>query len=248
MDSSNQTTDAFVEVKLGNTTYKTDVKRRSLNPVFNSNWFRFEVDDEELQDELLHIRVMDYDTYSANDAIGKLTLSLNPLLLQNNESKGFNGWYPIYDTMQGIRGEINCIVKVELFSDANKFRQSSCGVSFFHSNCIPTGYHAVIRGFVEELVVDDDPEFDWIDKIRRASASNEARQQTFLKLAGQIQRKIGLKALNLGGNAVLGFQLRFDLEKDTIVARGIGTSVTLVKIQTDSLNTSMNVQNIPEDE
>lgn len=88
--------------------------------------------------------------------------------------------------MQGIRGEINIICKVELFSDNNKFRQSSCGVQFFHSTSIPFGYHAVIRGFVEEMIVDDDPEHDWIDKIRRASASNEARQQTFMKLTGQV--------------------------------------------------------------
>lgn len=43
------------------------------------------------------------------------------------------GWIPVYDTMHGIRGEVNIIVKVELFSDFNKFRQSSCGVQFF--NC-----------------------------------------------------------------------------------------------------------------
>lgn len=185
MDRQNATTDAFVEVKLGNITYKTDVKRKSLNPVFNSQWFRFEIDDQEIQDEVLQIKVMDYDTYSANDAIGKVCLSLNPLLLQN-DSKGFSGYIPIYDTMNGIRGEINFMVKVELFSDSNKFRQSSCGIQFFHTNAIPFGYHAVIRGFVEEMIVDDDPEHDWIDKIRRASASNEARQQTFMRLAGQV--------------------------------------------------------------
>lgn len=185
MDRQNATTDAFVEVKLGNQSYKTDVKRKSLNPVFNSQWFRFEVDDQEIQDELLIVKVMDYDTYSANDAIGKVCLSLNPLI-QNPESKGFNGHVPIYDTMNGIRGEINFICKVELFSDNNKFRQSSCGVQFFHSTSIPYGFHAVIRGFVEEMIVDDDPEHDWIDKIRRASASNEARQQTFMRLAGQV--------------------------------------------------------------
>ena len=33
---------------------------------------RFEADDLELQDEPLQIRIMDYDTYSANDAIGKV--------------------------------------------------------------------------------------------------------------------------------------------------------------------------------
>lgn len=246
MDRSNDTTDAFVEVKLGNVTFKTDVKRKTLHPVFNSNWFRFEIDDLEIQDEPLLLRVMDYDTYSANDAIGKVSLSLCPLLLQKDISRGMNGWVPIYDTMNGIRGEINFIVKVELFSDANKFRQSSCGVQFFHSNSIPHGYHAIIRGFVEELILDDDPEQQWIDKIRRAASSNEARQIAFMKLAGQIQRKIGLKAINMGGNAVVGFKQHFDLERDTIVARGIGTCVTLVKIQND-LTTSLN-NNIPEDE
>lgn len=42
------------------------------------------------------------------------------------------GWIPVFDTMHGIRGEVNIIVKVELFSDCNKFRQSSCGVQFFY--------------------------------------------------------------------------------------------------------------------
>lgn len=45
---------------------------------------------------------------------------------------------------------------------------------------------------------------------------------------------------------MVGFQQHFDLEKDTIVARGIGTCVTLVKIQSDP--TSVNPSNIAEDE
>lgn len=98
------------------------------------------MDDAELQDEPLQIRIMDYDTYSANDVIGKVYLSLNPLLIPNSielksrkSGKGsvMTGWIPVYDTLQGIRGEINFIVKVDLFSDVNKFRQSSCGVQFF---------------------------------------------------------------------------------------------------------------------
>ena len=44
-----------------------------------------------------------------------------------------SGWLPVFDTMHGIRGEVSVIVKVELFSDVNKFRQSSCGVQFFSS-------------------------------------------------------------------------------------------------------------------
>ncbi|XP_043670718.1 C2 domain-containing protein 5 isoform X1 [Vespula pensylvanica] len=252
MDRSGDTTDAYVELKFGNVTYKTDVCRKSLNPQWNSEWYKFEVDDAELQDEPLQIRLMDHDTYSANDAIGKVYINLNPLLLPGitpliknvwtleaalNSSAGsqgsvMTGWLPVYDTMHGIRGEVNIIVKVELFLDFNKFRQSSCGVQFFYSPNIPHGYHAqVIHGFVEELIVSDDPEYKWIDKIRTPRASNEARQTLFFKLSGEVQRKIGLKALDLGGNAVIGYLQNFDLEGESgIVARGIGTAVTLVKV------------------
>lgn len=58
---------------------------------------------------------------------------------------------------------------------------------YFSAPCIPIGYRAqVIHGFVEELVVNDDPEYQWIDKIRTPRASNEARQVVFLKLSGQV--------------------------------------------------------------
>ena len=37
----------------------------------------------------------------------------------------------------------------------------------FLANGIPEGYRAqFINGFVEELVMNDDPEYQWIDKIR----------------------------------------------------------------------------------
>ncbi|XP_068082905.1 C2 domain-containing protein 5 [Anabrus simplex] len=268
MDRSSDTTDAYVEIKLGNTTFKTDVCRKSLNPTWDSEWYRFEVDDSELQDEPLQIRLMDYDTYSANDSIGKVYLDLNPLLLPASPMLGKNagitdgppnsgtsltggtvlsGWIPVFDTMHGIRGEVNIIVKVELFSDFNKFRQSSCGVQFFCSPTIPQGYHAqVVHGFVEELVVNDDPEYQWIDKIRTPRASNEARQTLFFKLSGEVQRKIGLKALDLGGNAVVGYQQCFDLEGESgIVVRGIGTAVTLMKLQEMAVQSAMPLEPVP---
>ncbi|XP_017020278.1 C2 domain-containing protein 5 isoform X3 [Drosophila kikkawai] len=254
MDKSSETTDAFVEIKLASVTHKTDVFRKSLNPTWNTDWFRFEVDDAELQDEPLQIRLMDYDTYSANDAIGKVNISLNPLCLESSSQavhgKGtvLSGWIPVFDTMHGIRGEINVIVKVDLFSDVNKFRQSSCGIPFFHSQCVPFGYRAqVIHGFVEELVVNDDPEYQWIDKIRTPRASNEARQVVFLKLSGQVQRKMGLKAINMGANAVIGYTQCFDLEGDVgVVARGVGTAVTLIKDTSSSQPNSADVALIEE--
>ena len=105
-------------------------------------------------------------------------------------------------------------------------------IFFFVAKSIPHGYFAqTIHGFVEELIVNDDPEYQWIDKIRTPRASNEARQTLFFKLSGELQRKIGVKALDLGGNAVIGYCQCFDLEGEAgIVARGIGTAVTLVKL------------------
>ncbi|CAH1255794.1 unnamed protein product [Diabrotica balteata] len=220
MDRSSDTTDAYVEIKLGSTTFKTDVCRKSLHPQWNTDWYRFEVEDSELQDEPLQIRLMDHDTYSANDAIGKVYLNLNPLLLPVDGQimkYGFNGdssihheisgWLPVYDTMHGIRAPT-----------------------------VPQGYQAkLIHGFVEELVVYDDPEYQWIDKIRTPRASNEARQTLFFKLSGELQRKIGVKTLNLGGNAVIGYKQSYDLEGESgIVARGIGTAITLMVSSTNS--------------
>jgi len=184
MDRSSDLADAFAEVRLGNVLYKTDVCKKSLNPLWDSEWFRFEADDEELQDEPLQIRIMDYDTVTAHDAIGKVNISLGPLLTQDPPGS-IDGWFPIYDTMHGIRGEVKVTVKVDFFVDSNKFRQSSCGVQFFYTCSVPFGHKAlVIHGFVEELVVNDDPEYQWIDKIRTPRSSNEARQRLFTKLSG----------------------------------------------------------------
>ncbi|XP_030838685.1 C2 domain-containing protein 5 isoform X3 [Strongylocentrotus purpuratus] len=232
MDRASDLADAFAEVRFGQSTYKTEVYPKSLNPQWNSEWFKFEVDDEELQDEPLQIRVMDHDTYSAHDAIGKVYIDLNPLLWKDSVSD-IAGWLPIYDTMHGIRGEIYIIVKVDLIEDVNRFRQSSVGIHFFNSSTMPSGYIVTaIHGFVEELVVNDDPEHQWIDMIRSPRASNEARQRLFSKLSGELQRKIGLKVLESEGNAVLGYWQCFDLEGESgVVVRGIGTMATIQTVK-----------------
>ncbi|XP_045069546.1 C2 domain-containing protein 5-like isoform X6 [Coregonus clupeaformis] len=231
MDRASDLTDAFVEVKFGNTTFKTDVFPKSLNPQWNSEWFKFEVDDEDLQDEPLQITVLDHDTYSANDAIGKVYIDIDPLL-SCEAATVISGWFPIYDTIHGIRGEIYVLVKVDLFNDLNRFRQSSCGVKFFCTTSIPRCYRvALVHGFVEELVVNEDPEYQWIDRIRTPRASNEARQRLISLMSGELQRKIGLKVLEMGGNAVVGYLQCFDLEGESgLVVRAIGTACTLDKL------------------
>ncbi|XP_068578728.1 C2 domain-containing protein 5-like isoform X10 [Cebidichthys violaceus] len=249
MDRASDLTDAFVEVKFGNTTFKTDVCHKSLNPQWNSEWFKFEVDDEDLQDEPLQVTVLDHDTYSANDAIGKVYIDIDPLLCSEAASV-ISGWFPIYDTIHGIRGEINVLVKVELFNDLNRFRQSSCGVKFFCTTSIPRCYKAaMVHGFVEELVVNEDPEYQWIDRIRTPRASNEARQRLISLMSGELQRKIGLKVLEMGGNAVVGYLQCFDLEGESgLVVRAIGTACTLDKLSSGSApntNTHMHPNTAP---
>lgn len=44
---------------------------------------------------------------------------------------------------------------------------------------------------------------------------------------------MGLKAINMGANSIVGYSQYFDLEGDVgVVARGIGTAVTLLKENT----------------
>lgn len=78
-------------------------------------------------------------------------------------------------------------------------------INYILAASTPCGFKVQsIQGFVKELVVNDDPEYQWIDKIRTPRASNEARQTLFSQLSGEVRRKIGLKVLELGGNAVVG--------------------------------------------
>ena len=98
-------------------------------------------------------------------------------------------------------------------------------------------------GFVEEMVLNDDPEYQWIDKIRAPRASNEARQKLFTKLSGEVQRRIGLKVLDMDANCVLGYQQYFDLEGEYgIVVRGIGTAANITK--QDGASNSLNFPEI----
>lgn len=70
------------------------------------------------------------------------------------------------------------------------FALSSLCAVFVCSNpaatSIPQCYRAVmVHGFVEELVVNEDPEYQWIDRIRTPRASNEARQRLISLMSGK---------------------------------------------------------------
>lgn len=116
---------------------------------------------------------------------------------------------------------------------------------FFTGFKVPEGYQLQnYCNLVHELLINDDPEYQWIDKIRTPRTSNETRQKLFLKLSGELQvknysfrnilckiylkndffcskRRIGIIARDVGANCVLGYDQMFDLEGEHgIVVRG----------------------------
>ena len=83
MDKSTKSTDAFVEVRLGSSIKRqTEVKKKTLNPVWNVDMRINCTDDSVVQNEPLEFRVMDEDIYSADDPIGYVHIDLNPLLMR----------------------------------------------------------------------------------------------------------------------------------------------------------------------
>jgi C2 domain len=194
-------------------------------------------DDCLLQDSPLELRVYDHDTFSAHDVIGAVYIDLNPLLnfgnapteVDSDAVQQIEGWFPIYDTLRGARGELCVRVSLEFFGNESETRQdTSAGVQFFSSNVVPECYEVErVFGFVEELLVKDDPEHAAFEKIRTARFTNAERQLLLYQLSGELRRQLGRKVLNIGANAVLGFVKELDLEGGDLVARGYGAAVLL---------------------
>ncbi|KAI1310514.1 hypothetical protein EDD11_003719 [Mortierella claussenii] len=247
MDKASDLTDAYVEVRFADfEAQRTTVCRKTLNPVWNED-FRFEVtDDADLQNEPLELKVLDYDAITANDSVGSVFIDLNPLLPVNSPWQ-IAGWFPIYDTIRGVRGEVNVQVKLQFFGDVNPFKDSSAGIMFFSTTSLPTGYQIVaMHGFVDAIVNEDDPEYHWSDSFRTQRSSNEARQRLLFRLSGQLRRLLGKETLDMGGNAVLGYQQCFDLESEehAITARAVGTAVKIAVVSNSALQINDKLQTV----
>ncbi|CAM9963369.1 unnamed protein product, partial [Choristocarpus tenellus] len=111
-------TDAYVDIKFRNyEQQRTNISRKTLNPVWNEE-FKFEVaDDSVLQNEPIEFKVMDHDVYTTDDTIGQVYVDLSPLLMrtahdQDTKDLVIQGWLPIYDTLRGVRGALYLAIKV----------------------------------------------------------------------------------------------------------------------------------------
>jgi hypothetical protein len=68
--------------------------------------------------------------------------------------------YLRFDTLHGIRGELNLQIRLQFFGDMNPFKDSSAGVQFFTSDTVPPHLHVTtVLGFVSALDNADDPEY-----------------------------------------------------------------------------------------
>lgn len=225
MDRSSKLTDAYIDIEFGTFHKTTEICKKTLNPIWDEE-FRFDVvNDSIVQTHPMEFKVMDHDVYTSDTTIGIVYIDLNSILMQ--DGKMITGWFPIYDTLQGMRGELNLVIKLSYFNDINPFRDSSAGVPLFSMSTLDSNVYTVkcVLGFVEELVVHEDPEYDWSDTFRTSRKSNEYRQLLLYNLSSKVSVLVGKKAIELGANAVIGYQQQFDVEGDSgIVARGYGTA------------------------
>lgn len=99
-----------------------------------------------------------------------------------------------------------------------------------------------VFGFVEELVVADDPEYEYqgtnqVLQYRQSTrtSKNETRQSLLYLLDSSVRRRMCKKVLEMGGNAVLNYYQNFDMEGDSgLVARSYGTCVLIQRDDGDS--------------
>lgn len=170
-------------------------------------------------------------------------VDLNCLLMR--EGHVIQGWFPVYDTLLGVRCELSLVIRLHYFGDVNPFQESSAGVQFFGISTLDPALYRIdtMLGFVEELVVHADPEYSWSDNFRTSRRSNEHRQLLLYKLSSQVATLVGKKALELGGNAVLAYKQFFDVEGDSgLVARACGTACYITPVGKEQLGSDQSGQ------
>lgn len=109
-----------------------------------------QVSDQILFEEALQLRVMDHDTYSSHDAIGKVTLMLSNYL---DASSGdsihqhyVKQWFPVYDTMHGLRGELQVELLIIPFGEPARPSVLLCsGETIFYPQFVDIVTFALIK-------------------------------------------------------------------------------------------------------
>jgi hypothetical protein len=178
--------DAFVEIRLLGAgeeqqhLQRTQLFKKSLNPVWNET-FKFEVvEDSSLQYAPIEFKIFDQE-FSSSELIGTLYIDLNPLIMRSATRESdkdhlmLQGWFPVYDTIKGIRGSLNLQIQLQLISKSSKSWESPVGVQFFNSSILSPHAFVVqeLLGFVVDLVVEENAESSWKDYLLKAGKSSK---------------------------------------------------------------------------
>ncbi|KAA0153279.1 hypothetical protein FNF29_00098 [Cafeteria roenbergensis] len=237
--------DSYAVLTFGEEQQKSAVACGSRAPTYDFST-RFEVDDDRhLVSTPLSLTIIQRDRVAADDVIGTVVLSLEPLLSHSTSlDSEIDGWLPLHDTLLGLRGEVCMQVRVShgAGGDAGSSRMRGAMMGLAAEREDEVQFYAVSRlthrvypqqwicGEVEELLVEADPEYNALqDTFRSSRRSNAARLALLYKLSFKLREAVARKTIRLGANAVLAYQQHFDVEGDSgIVARAYGTAVHLV--------------------
>lgn len=152
--------------------------------------------------------------------------SMNSARTSSTPTGVIDGWFPLYDTLGGVRGELGLSVKLTFIGDVNPFRDSSAGVELFpFSTLDPAAGYKIshVFGFVEELLVADDPEYQWNENFRQARTSHETRQTLLYLLDASVRRRMCKKVLEVSYDCYsFNSDLAFTVANETFITRKVG--------------------------
>lgn len=176
-----------------------------LNPLLTQTAKGEEYDGEKSSSGIFRGSSGDFGDLSlghcSSDLVGNKDFSRGASSRSSSMPTGvIDGWFPLYDTLGGVRGELGLSVKLLFIGDVNPFRDSSAGVELFpFSTLDPASGYTVshVFGFVEELLVADDPEYQWNENFKQARTSHETRQTLLYIIDASVRRRMCKKVLEV---------------------------------------------------
>ncbi|CCW61873.1 unnamed protein product [Phytomonas sp. EM1] len=120
MDRGTGLADPYVVLKLDDMEHTTDIVRHTRHPVWNLD-YRFDTPDLLiLQEDPLVVRVYDHDIISRDNLVGTVLLDCNCIL--GLENPFLTGWFPLHDTIEGLRGDIRLTIRIKFHAAENPLR------------------------------------------------------------------------------------------------------------------------------
>eukprot|EP01063_Lacrimia_lanifica_P009068 TRINITY_DN16096_c0_g1_i1.p1 TRINITY_DN16096_c0_g1~~TRINITY_DN16096_c0_g1_i1.p1 ORF type:complete len:1248 (+),score=444.38 TRINITY_DN16096_c0_g1_i1:155-3898(+) len=257
--------DAYVEIKHGELTKRTPTKRKTLNPTWDFECTFDIADYSGLQECPLEMKVWDHSKgIAADNAIGNVVIDLNMVLLNGGQPQ-LAAWFPIFDSMRGLRGELFISLQIKFMhggKHANPFipfipeckdgqilekvalahpsiaADAESVLIFATSRLDPNIYRIVqVVGMVEELSLRHDPEHARLQSLRSSRQVNEQRMLQFFKASGHVRRMLAQKAKEYGCNCIIGYKESYDLEPSVgnFIIRAAGTCCQVAHMVKDTL-------------